>query len=104
MPYTAPVSRLRGKRQSLEKNNYLSSRASSVSSLVALVAFLSGKSRNDTRASNNLQRPITTSEGFALSRKHPQLGDHARNLGEGGYLCEAGCMEGLAIPSMKTQL
>ena len=41
--------------------NYLSSRAKSVSSPMAELAFLSEKSRNDTRASNNLQKSGTPS-------------------------------------------
>lgn len=36
--------------------NYLSSRAKSMSSLMAELAFLSENLRNDTRASNNLQK------------------------------------------------
>lgn len=43
------------------KKNYLSCRAKSVSSPMAELAFLSEKSRNDTRASNNLQTHVTPS-------------------------------------------
>ena len=43
------------------KKNYLSCRAKSVSSPMAELAFLSEKSRNDTRASNNLQTYVTPS-------------------------------------------
>lgn len=46
--------------------NYLSSRAKSVSSSIAELAFLSEKSRKDTRASNNLQKSRTTSEQAVL--------------------------------------
>lgn len=63
---------------SINKKNYLSSRAKSVNSPIAVLASLSEKSRNDTRASNNLQKTIITSEVAVLQLTTSQQGNLAR--------------------------
>lgn len=55
------------------KKNYLSCRAKSVSSPMAELAFLSEKSRNDTRASNNLQTYVTPSGWADLQLTAPPM-------------------------------